>query len=74
MVAPRWTVGGRIARMMHSNTPTVRPNLPVIELVEPNIMGTDERACPMLESERLAGLVAWKRRARHRAANGMPLR
>jgi Zn-dependent protease/CBS domain-containing protein len=49
--------GVPVARLMRADTPTVRPDLPVSELVDQYIMGTDERAFPVLEGERLAGLV-----------------
>jgi Zn-dependent protease/CBS domain-containing protein len=49
--------GVPVSRLMRSDTPTVRPEIPVSELVDQYIMGTDERAFPVLEGERLAGLV-----------------
>jgi CBS domain-containing protein len=42
---------------MRSNTPTVPPDISVASLVHDHVMGTDERAFPVIESDRLAGLV-----------------
>jgi Zn-dependent protease/CBS domain-containing protein len=49
--------GVPVARLMRSNAPTVTPELRVSQLVDDYIMGTDERAFPVLENERLAGMV-----------------
>jgi Zn-dependent protease/CBS domain-containing protein len=45
------------ARLMRSNVPTVPPTISVGELVYRYVMGTDERAFPVLEGDRLLGLV-----------------
>jgi Zn-dependent protease/CBS domain-containing protein len=45
------------SRLMRSNVPTVTPATSVGELVYHYVMGTDERAFPVLEGDRLVGLV-----------------
>jgi len=45
------------ARLMHSNGPTVSPTISVGDLVQHYVLGTDERAFPVLDGEQLAGLV-----------------
>lgn len=47
-----------VARLMRSDVSTVPPALPVSDLVYEWVMGTDERAFPVLENERLIGLVS----------------
>lgn len=49
--------GVSVSRLMRSNAPTVDPGVPVSRLVYDYIMGTDERAFPVIEGERLVGLV-----------------
>lgn len=46
-----------VARLMHANVPTVSSAMPVSTLVYEHIMGTEERAFPVLEDGRLTGLV-----------------
>jgi Zn-dependent protease/CBS domain-containing protein len=46
-----------VARLMRSQVPTVRPDLSVSDLVYDFMLGTDERAFPVLEEGKLAGLV-----------------
>lgn len=46
-----------VKRLMRSNPPTVLANSSVGDLVHEHIMGTDERAFPVLEEGRLIGLV-----------------
>jgi len=46
-----------VFRLMRSNVPTVAPTLSVGHLVYDYVMGTDERAFPVMEGERLVGLV-----------------
>jgi Zn-dependent protease/CBS domain-containing protein len=49
--------GVRVSRLMHSSTPTVTPVMMVGDLVYHYMLGTDERAFPVLENDRLVGLV-----------------
>jgi CBS domain-containing protein len=42
---------------MRLNVPTVTPTLPVSRLVYDYVMGADERAFPVMDGERLVGLV-----------------
>lgn len=42
---------------MRSDAPTVPPKLAVSQLVDENVKGTNERAFPVVEGDRLAGLV-----------------
>jgi Zn-dependent protease/CBS domain-containing protein len=49
--------GVPVARLMREDAPTVPPTLRVSELVDEHIMKTDEHAFPVVEGERLAGLV-----------------
>ncbi|HKE05248.1 MAG TPA: site-2 protease family protein [Blastocatellia bacterium] len=46
-----------VFRLMRLNVPTVTPTLPVSRLVYDYVMGTDERAFPVMDGERLVGLV-----------------
>ena len=46
-----------VTRMMRSNPPTVSPTVTVDELVDGEVMGTDDHAFPVLDEGRLAGLV-----------------
>lgn len=46
-----------VFRLMHSNVPVVPPTMPVSVLVYDWIMGTDERAFPVMEADHLVGLV-----------------
>jgi Zn-dependent protease/CBS domain-containing protein len=45
------------ARLMQSNGPTVPPTISVGDLVQHYVLGTDERAFPVLDGEQLVGLV-----------------
>lgn len=49
--------GVTVAQLMHANTPTLAPSIPVSTLVHDHIMGTDERAFPVIDNDRLVGLV-----------------
>jgi Zn-dependent protease/CBS domain-containing protein len=44
-------------RLMHSNVPTVPPTMSVGDLVHRYVMGTDERAFPVVDGDQLRGLV-----------------
>jgi Zn-dependent protease/CBS domain-containing protein len=44
-------------RLMHSNVATVPPRMSVGDLVHRHVMGTDERAFPVVDGDRLLGLV-----------------
>lgn len=46
-----------VLRLMRTNVPVVPPTLTVAQLVYEWIMGTDERAFPVMEGERMLGLV-----------------
>ncbi len=46
-----------VERIMRAQGPTVPPDLPVSELVYNWIMGTDERAFPVMAGDRMVGLV-----------------
>jgi Zn-dependent protease/CBS domain-containing protein len=50
--------GVPVERLMRSNAPTVPSNISVATLVHDHIIGTDERAFPVMDGERLAGLVS----------------
>jgi len=45
------------ARLMRANVPTVSPGTSTSDLVHHYVMGTDERAFPVLDGDRLVGLV-----------------
>jgi len=47
-----------VVRLMHRDPPTVKPSLTVAALVEEHLMGSDERAFPVIENEALVGLVS----------------
>ena len=49
--------GVPVSRLMRANAPTVTPSMPLSQLVDEYLMGTDERAFPVVEDDRLAGLV-----------------
>lgn len=49
--------GVPVARLMKANAPTVPPGIRVSELVDNYIMGTDERAFPVVDQDRLMGMV-----------------
>jgi Zn-dependent protease/CBS domain-containing protein len=49
--------GVPVSKLMRSEPPTVEPQTPISALVDNFIMGTDERAFPVLENQRLVGLV-----------------
>lgn len=46
-----------VLRLMRTNVPVVPPSLTVAQLVYEWILGTDERAFPVMEGDRLLGLV-----------------
>lgn len=46
-----------VFRLMRLNVPTVWPKLTVSHLVHDYVIGTDERAFPVMEGDRLVGLV-----------------
>jgi Zn-dependent protease/CBS domain-containing protein len=46
-----------VLRLMRANVPVVPPTLTVSELIYDWIMGTDERAFPVMEGDRLLGMV-----------------
>lgn len=49
--------GVPVSRLMRSDAPIVAPGIPISQLVDEYIMGTDERAFPVLDGDRLVGLV-----------------
>jgi Zn-dependent protease/CBS domain-containing protein len=49
--------GVPVAQLMRANALTVPPSIPVSTLVHDHIMGTDERSFPVIENNRLVGLV-----------------
>jgi Zn-dependent protease/CBS domain-containing protein len=49
--------GVPVGRLMRANVPAVPPTISVGELVHRYVMGTDEQAFPVLEGDRLLGLV-----------------
>jgi Zn-dependent protease/CBS domain-containing protein len=49
--------GVPVARLMRREAPTVTPNLSISQLVDDFVLKTDERAFPVVEGDRLAGLV-----------------
>lgn len=49
--------GVPVSRLMYANVPTVAPNQTVSQLVYDNIMGTNEHSFPVIENEKLVGLV-----------------
>ncbi len=49
--------GVMVAQIMRRDPPTVPPTISVSTLVHDHIMGTDDRAFPVVENGRLAGLV-----------------
>jgi len=46
-----------VFRLMRLNVPTVAPTLPVSHLVYDYVMGAEERAFPVMEGDRLVGMV-----------------
>jgi Zn-dependent protease/CBS domain-containing protein len=46
-----------VFRLMRLNVPTVTPTLPVNHLVYDYVMGADERAFPVMDGDRLVGMV-----------------
>lgn len=50
--------GVPVSRLMQSNATTVPPDIPVSTLVHDHIIGTDERAFPVVQGDRLVGLVS----------------
>lgn len=49
--------GVPVERMMRENPPTVRPDVTIDSLVHDHVMGTDDHAFPVLENERLIGII-----------------
>jgi Zn-dependent protease/CBS domain-containing protein len=49
--------GVPVARLMRSDPPMVDPQTRISRLIDKYIMGTDERAFPVLEHDRLVGLI-----------------
>lgn len=49
--------GVLVGRMMRADPPTVPPDSSVSSLVHDHVMGTDEAGFPVLEADRLAGIV-----------------
>lgn len=49
--------GVSVVQLMRANAPTVPPSIPVSTLVHDHILGTDERAFPVIDNDRLVGLV-----------------
>lgn len=49
--------GVPVSQLMRQNAPAVPPSLPVSSLVHDHIMGTDDRAFPVIDNDRLLGLV-----------------
>jgi len=47
-----------VSRLMRPDAPSVSPDLTVSQLVDDYIMGTDERSFPVMEGDRLAGVVS----------------
>lgn len=50
--------GVPVGRLMESRVATVPPNLPVSSLVHEYIMGTSERAFPVVQDDQLVGIVS----------------
>ena len=49
--------GVPVSRLMRSDPPMVDPRTSISRLVDKHIMGTDERSFPVLEHDRLVGLI-----------------
>lgn len=49
--------GVPVKRMMRSNPPTVSPEVSIDRLVHEHVMGTDDHAFPVLENDKLIGIV-----------------
>ncbi len=49
--------GVPVSRLMRSNVPTVTPYISVSDFVYDHLIGTDERAFPVMEGSQLVGLV-----------------
>jgi Zn-dependent protease/CBS domain-containing protein len=49
--------GVPVERLTRTNVPTVAPETPVDALINEYIMGTDERAFPVVQSDQLVGLI-----------------
>jgi Zn-dependent protease len=49
--------GVPVARLMRANAPTVAPTATIGSLVYDHVMGTDERAFPVMDADRLVGMV-----------------
>ncbi len=49
--------GVPVSRLMRSDVPSAQPDASISDLVHERIMGTDEHAFPVLEEDRLVGLV-----------------
>jgi Zn-dependent protease/predicted transcriptional regulator len=49
--------GVPVTRLMRANVPQVAPGIPVTELVHDHMMTSDERCFPVIEGDRMIGLV-----------------
>jgi CBS domain-containing protein len=49
--------GVPVARLVRTEVPTVAPETPIGTLIQKYLLGTDEHAFPVVEGERLVGLV-----------------
>jgi len=49
--------GVTVSRLMRQDPPTVEPDCKISDLVHTHLMGTDDQAFPVLEQERLVGIV-----------------
>ena len=49
--------GVPVRRLMREDAPTVSPDLSIDDLVDHYLLGTDERAFPVIDQDRLVGLV-----------------
>ena len=49
--------GVPVSQLMRVETPTVSPDLPISRLVDEYVMGTDERAFPVMQNDSLVGMV-----------------
>ncbi len=49
--------GVPVARLMRANTPSVSPNIPISRLVDDFVMRSEDRAFPVVDGDRLVGLV-----------------
>jgi Zn-dependent protease len=49
--------GVLVSQLMRQNPPTVEPNSTVSDLIHTHLMGTDDQAFPVLENERMLGII-----------------